>query len=119
MKKFLFVVIAGVTIYSCSHKTTPAGTTTATAATTAPAAEVKPPAGTPPKAAEKMESPAVAEGKAIYTAKCGRCHGLKNPGDWTVSEWVPIMDRMAPKANLTAAEKASVTAYVNFYAKGS
>lgn len=118
MKKFLLVFIAGATIYSCSHKTTPASTSTA-AATTVPAAEVKPPAGTPPKAAEKMESPAVAEGKAIYTAKCGRCHGLKNPGDWTVSEWVPILDRMAPKSNLTAAEKASVTAYVNFYAKGN
>lgn len=119
MKKFLLVFIAGVAIYSCSHKTTSAGTSTATAATTPPAAEVKPPAGTPPKAAEKMESAAVADGKAIYTAKCGRCHGLKNPGDWTVSEWVPIVDRMAPKSNLTAAEKTSVTTYVNFYAKGS
>lgn len=111
MKKFALIVLSSIAIYSCSHKTAPVSSQ--------PAAvnEVKPPANTPKEAAKKMESPAVAEGKTIYTTKCARCHGAKPVENWTVQEWIPIMDRMAPKARLDDTEKANVTAYVNFYAK--
>ncbi len=58
-------------------------------------------------------------GKEIYNAKCGRCHELKNEQDYTVEEWKPIMDRMAPKAGLDSAGKANITVYVNNHAKKS
>ena len=53
------------------------------------------------------------EGQKIYTVKCGTCHGLKEPREYTSKEWVPILNSMAKKANLTDGEKFSVAAYVN------
>lgn len=110
MKSFITLLIIAVTLYSCAQKMTPA-TPIVTAADTKNAAEIH------TEAAIKTESPAVAEGKNIYTTKCARCHGPKPVENWTVKEWIPIIDRMASKARLDAAEKANVTAYVNFYAK--
>lgn len=111
MKKALFSVLSLAAIYSCSHKTVPA--TPQQQAVN----EVKPPANTPPPTAAKMESAEVTAGKGIYTTKCARCHGAKKVDDYTVQQWIPILESMAPKARLDATEKANVTAYVNFYAK--
>lgn len=110
MKKILLPALAVVLVYSCSPKAAPSSQ---------PAAvnEVKPPANTPPAAAVKMESAEVTAGKNIYTTKCARCHGVKKVDDYTVQQWIPIMESMAPKARLDATEKTNVTAYVNFYAK--
>lgn len=58
-------------------------------------------------------SPIELEGQKIYSEKCGRCHSLKDPSEYTAKEWIPIMNSMANKARLTDAEKSSVTAYVN------
>ena len=59
------------------------------------------------------ENNAFAEGERIYTASCGRCHRLKNPASYTAVQWVPILDDMARKAKLSAAEKTNVAAYLN------
>lgn len=56
-------------------------------------------------------------GKKIFEAKCGRCHALKNPSDYTSQEWRPIMNRMADKAKLTTDEKTQVLTYVMQEAK--
>lgn len=53
------------------------------------------------------------DGQKIYSAKCGTCHGLKEPSEYTAKEWVPIMNSMAKKAHLTDGEKISVIAFVN------
>lgn len=111
MKAFLFILIAATVMFGCAKKITssePAAVNT-----------VKPPAEVPKEVAKKMESPEVTAGKEIYTTKCSRCHGAKKVDDFTLQQWIPIMDRMAPKARLDATEKANVTAYVNFYAKAS
>ncbi|MEI9934536.1 MAG: cytochrome c [Ferruginibacter sp.] len=92
MKKIFFVFAISVLVWSCAHKTTPSKTETVTS------------------------SDAVA-GKATYTAKCGQCHGLKDPANFTATQWVPILDNMARKANLDATEKANVLAYVLANAK--
>lgn len=39
------------------------------------------------------------EGKALYETKCTRCHGLKDPVDFTVEEWSRITPNMIDKAN--------------------
>ena len=110
MKAFFFTLIIACVLFSCAKKMTPSAQPVATT-------EVKPPANVPKEEAKKMESPEVIAGKEIYTSKCTRCHGPKPVDNWTVAEWVPIIDRMAPKARLEATEKSNVTAYVNFYAK--
>lgn len=110
MKSFITLLFISVTIFSCEKKMTP----TASATTVN---EVKQPVVIHEEAVIKTESPAIAAGKTIYTTKCARCHGPKPVDNWTVQQWVPILDRMVPKARLDDAEKANVTAYVNFYAK--
>jgi cytochrome c5 len=51
-------------------------------------------------------------GKKIFEAKCGRCHALRSPSEFTSQEWRPIMNRMADKAKLTPDEKTQVLTYV-------
>ena len=111
MKSLFITLVASIVLFGCAKKIT----------TSEPAAvnTVKPPAEVPKEVAKKMESPEVTAGKGIYTTKCSRCHGAKKVDDYTVQQWIPIMDRMAPKARLDAGEKANVTAYVNFYAKNN
>ena len=57
------------------------------------------------------------QGQSTYNAKCGSCHGLKVTTDYTSDRWVSIMQVMAPKANLTDAEKENVLVYVRANAK--
>jgi mono/diheme cytochrome c family protein len=56
-------------------------------------------------------------GQSIFNAKCGRCHGLKIPSEYTDIRWVQIMQVMAMKANLNETEKANVLTYVRANAK--
>jgi hypothetical protein len=51
-------------------------------------------------------------GHSIYTGACTNCHGKKNIQTRSEEEWVKIIDRMAPKANLTAEQKDQVWKYV-------
>jgi len=53
----------------------------------------------------------------LYNLRCGGCHGLPTPSDFTVEDWKPIMAAMAPRAKLTAEETNWVLAYVNANAK--
>lgn len=70
-----------------------------------------PPAETSPGAASAVA------GMATFNAKCGRCHGLKATINHTAEEWASILVVMAPRANLTDAEKVNVYAYVKENAK--
>lgn len=121
MKKIIIIFFAAIAIFSCSKKMAPTAKTTATVI--APVAKVTPvtPTSVEIKPAVeptiKKETTEVTVGKETYKAKCGRCHNLKDPEDYTASRWVKIIDWMAPKAKLNAAEKENVLAYVSFYAK--
>ena len=111
MRSAFIISIALVTMFSCAKKTTPAASTA-----TRPI-ETKAPDDIKIAAVAPTESVAAIAGHATYDAKCGRCHGLKDPADYTATDWVPIMDKMAPKARLDSTEKANVMAYVSFHAK--
>lgn len=118
MRAIIISLLAIILFYSCSHKMQPAAQSTAVK-------EVKPTTTTTTvktvttTTTPKTESAEVVTGKGIYTTKCTRCHEAKPLADWTAQQWVPIINRMAPKARLDDTEKANVTAYVNFYAKNS
>lgn len=97
MKKLLVVAIIILFVWGCSHKTAPSTQTSSTQSTST--------------------STAAAAGKETYVAKCQRCHSLKNPANYTTDQWVPILNNMAAKANLSDDEKANVMAYVDANAK--
>jgi cytochrome c5 len=55
------------------------------------------------------------EGKNIFDTKCTRCHGAKNIVTRSEESWNKAIDKMAPKAKLTAEEKDKLTRYILSY----
>ncbi|MFZ4707113.1 MAG: c-type cytochrome [Bacteroidales bacterium] len=55
------------------------------------------------------------QGKEIFSSKCGRCHKLPKPENRQPQEWTKILEKMAPKAKLTADQKALVFKYISNY----
>ena len=108
MKKLLFLSIITIAVWGCSKKVTP--TASATPKTDTVAAVV---------VLEKASPEALAAGEATFKSRCGRCHGLKDPGSRTATKWFNVLNRMAPKAKLTPEEKQNVLAYLQANAKQS
>jgi hypothetical protein len=121
MKK-IFILLAGSVLLACSPKANKA------TASTAPVAESPAPAPAPSNAANaptdaqlaavKTKFPAATmdelkKGHVIYYGACTNCHGAKPIGRWTEQEWVPILDNMAAKANLSAADKDATWKYIS------
>lgn len=136
MKKIFSIIALTILVWGCAKKITPTASSTAsgnsgsTATSPAPAAKTTTPVSTvpvsPTSTGSKTEAiptdPAKplapeAMGQTTYNNKCGRCHGLKVTTDYTADRWVSIMQVMAPKAQLTDAEKENVLAYVKTNAK--
>jgi hypothetical protein len=106
MKKiFLVIILMILLVWGCSHKTVPAKTETASAQ---------------PTTVTPIISPAIGDtalGKQTFLAKCGRCHKLKDPANYTTDKWATIMNRMSVKAKLDSTETQNVLAYVQANAK--
>jgi cytochrome c5 len=106
MKKILPVSVLAICVmflYACSPKTAPIKTTVETKAPT-----------TDKNYTVTLNSN---YGKEIYESKCGSCHDLNKPSDYTFKDWNPIMDRMAKKANLDYLQKQNVLGYLKDNAK--
>ena len=100
MKKYIYsLCLLGVIVYSCKTQQTTTTTDTSTVM------------------ANLTKEEMLKKGEDLFTLKCGRCHGLPSPSEFTVADWQPIMTRMAPKAKLNAEETNWVLAYVNENAK--
>lgn len=99
MKKYIYsLCLVGVIVYSCKmQQAAPATTSVATA--------------------NLSKEEMLKKGDDLFNLKCGRCHGLPSPADFTVADWKPIIASMAPKAKLNAEETNWVLAYVNENAK--
>ena len=96
----------GVIVYSCkTQQSSPAAST--------PTVPAMPSMATANLTKEEM----LKKGEDLFNLKCGRCHGLPSPSEFTIADWQPIMARMAPKAKLNADETNWVLAYVNANAK--
>jgi cytochrome c5 len=141
MKKLIVILVATIAIVGCSKKVlSGAGNATssssnnekvgvANTSNNAPVVETKPVnptvvnTNTEPgsQASKTTREPGQLspeqQGQAIYSAKCGQCHGLKVTTDYTADRWITVMQVMAPKARLTDVEKENVLAYVKFNAK--
>ncbi|PZU80947.1 MAG: hypothetical protein DI529_16110 [Chryseobacterium sp.] len=106
MKKYIYsLCVLGVIVYSCKTQTSPS----------TPVSPQTP--ATPETPALASNADILKKGADLYNLRCGRCHGLPTPSEFTVADWKPIMERMAPKAKLTTEEANWVLAYVNANAK--
>jgi len=67
------------------------------------------------QSAPNIESPrtvSMENGKTVFVTKCGGCHALKNPGDYTMDQMNTILKTEIPKAKLSSKEANEVTAYL-------
>jgi hypothetical protein len=56
-------------------------------------------------------------GKSTFVGKCGKCHELKEAGNYTKNQWVDILKVMNGRAKLTQQEGDAVSAYLIANAK--
>src|SRR6187549_3560018 len=57
-------------------------------------------------------APDTLAGRTIFINKCGKCHGLPDPIQFTPKRWEVILYSMIPKARLNDEQAVHVTAYV-------
>jgi mono/diheme cytochrome c family protein len=106
-----------VLVWGCAKKVTPVGSTNGGSSNTAAVVNTTSGVVVPVSADPVIAKSSEMLGQQTYTAKCGRCHGLKVTTDYTADRWIGIMESMAPKAHLDAAEKENVLVYVKTNAK--
>ncbi len=63
----------------------------------------------PPKA---TVAPDTLLGNRLFTARCGRCHGLPEPKQFSAKKWDDILPLMFPRSRFDNEEALHVRAYV-------
>jgi hypothetical protein len=101
MKNNLFIgIIAAIGLFACT--TQPKKTIeTSMESKSAPIVEMK---------VTKTEE--LAMGKNLFENSCAKCHALPELTKYDTTEWVGIMNKMAPKAHFTDAQHQLVYNYV-------
>jgi hypothetical protein len=126
IKKATVIIGFAAIIFSCQHKSVPASAAKKDeVSTTAKPTPPPPPPSTPAKpidipvsrSAPITDLTPAQLGQRVFETRCGRCHGLKVPMNYTQAAWGNLVDKMAPRAKLTEDEKAQVLAYVRANAK--
>lgn len=56
-------------------------------------------------------------GKTIFANRCGRCHDLPKPEQYTAQRWDGILLSMIPKSRLNEEQGMHVTAYLKVNAQ--
>ncbi len=57
------------------------------------------------------------QGRALYVQRCGICHLLKYPQDYTAGQWTHSVDEMKGRAHLTSTDQQRILTYLRFYAR--
>ena len=100
MKKNLLVFFLFAIIIACNKKAIP----------TIPERERQ---ETPAKEISTMTVvPDLARGKTIFMNRCGRCHDLPKPEQYTATRWEKILSTMMPKARLNPEQEVHITAFL-------
>lgn len=60
-----------------------------------------------------------ARGKELYDRKCGTCHELYSPEEYTREQWTDAVRKYGPRSNLARADRPAVIAYLHAYAADS
>ncbi|OWP83828.1 hypothetical protein BWK59_08440 [Flavobacterium davisii] len=97
-KKIIGFICLGGILFSCSKKVISTSSTVQNNIETA-----------------KIELPLeIAEGKSLYENNCAKCHKLFPVSKHDKAGWVKTVDRMAPKAKITEAQKTLVYNYLTY-----
>ena len=56
-------------------------------------------------------------GRALYVSKCGSCHTLKLPSEYSVDVWKKNLDEMQVRAKISDEEKSDIFKYLRADAK--
>jgi len=59
-----------------------------------------------------VDSAYLLKGHTIYTTKCGSCHYLYNPSDYSVQQWDSLLPEMRDEAKLTDQEYLCLEKYI-------
>jgi trimethylamine-N-oxide reductase (cytochrome c) len=62
---------------------------------------------------------ALSEGERLFYGRCTLCHIAREPGDFTMNQWLSITESMFPRAGLNEAERAEVLKFLSQNAKGA
>ena len=95
MKKMIVVLILAGCMCACTHKIIVTNDQQAAASHD-----------------KKNTTASILAGRYVYQLKCGSCHGLKNVGDYTASQWNGILQAMIPKAKLDDLESQQLIAFI-------
>ncbi|MEN9446954.1 MAG: hypothetical protein RJA25_243 [Bacteroidota bacterium] len=101
MRNFFIILAFSTILIACSHKVASTTSTTPTPATEP----------------IKTTTLSMEQKGALYAASCVRCHRLVHPDEYTKDEWIGWLDKMAPKAKLTAEQKNHVFDFLAANAK--
>jgi len=52
------------------------------------------------------------QGRSMYARKCGRCHELFDPAEYSADDWPGYVKRYGPRAGLIAEDRATVIEYL-------
>ena len=102
--KIIAVVFISLLIYSCASKSV-------VPVVASNKVELKPEIVLETKNTVMIE--ALFNGKTLFENKCGNCHSLYKPEDFTSEQWKPILVRMQNQAHLDEAQIESISNYIN------
>ena len=112
MKKLIvpaFLLSSALIVAQCGVKKTAASTTPpATGLSLLDAAKA-----IDPNASQAM----LDQGKEILNTNCTKCHGYKDPSNFTAEKWSHELDEMIPKAKLTEDQALVLRLYTAAYQK--
>ena len=64
------------------------------------------------RAGSRPDLSTLTRGRKIYTTSCTECHVARPISELTAGQWTHIVEIMAPRANLTASDRAALEAYL-------
>jgi cytochrome c5 len=96
----LFLLVASL---ACQKKSVPEITGRKTTPPVSVAAQY-PPAAT--------VAPDTIQGKAVFMARCNRCHGIPDPHQYTSARWELILASMLPRTRISNDNAVHVRAWV-------
>src|SRR5262245_33868757 len=74
-----------------------------------------PPPPFPRGGAPLLSEPEIEPARALYSAKCARCHKFYDPAKYTDAEWRDWMRKMSRKAKLAPEQEALLSRYLGMF----
>jgi len=107
MRFFALVVMCAWAVTFAGCETTPSsGRTTS---------DTAPELDTAAATAAGLQTEDLVNAKALYVAKCARCHKFYDPAHYSDSEWQSWMSKMSRKARLQPEQEQLLSRYLQAY----